>query len=208
MHITTAPGLTCVLSRTRTEPRSQAQAVDAWIASSRAWPDLAGFVAGALLRSLDGERVVAYLQGTPPPTAGEVAVADAMDAHTYEVVRLEAPPNVHPAPLVIVPGGDLTTLINIFDTDRSRQQQLVDTWITVGAPFTQYPGFLAAALHRSLDGTRVVNYAHWRSAADWQALVAQRGHEFARFRPLGRSDPHLYEVVHLVEGARGAPHPA
>jgi hypothetical protein len=204
MHITTAAGLTSTLSRTRTEPHSQAKAVDAWIVASRAWPERAGFVAGALLRSLDGERVVAYLQSTSSSTLPAAVDPAATDSHTYAVVTLEAPPRVRPAPVDIAPGDGLTTLINIFDTDRPRQQELVDTWIAVGEPFTHHPGFVAAALHRSTDGSRVVNYAHWRSAADWHDLVAEQGHEFARFRPRGRSDPHLYEVVHVREAARPA----
>jgi hypothetical protein len=204
MHMTIAAGLTSTLSRTRTEPRAQAQAVDAWIAASRAWPDLAGFVAGALLRSLDGERVVAYLQSTSSLTSLAAADPAATDSHTYQVVTLEAPPRVRPTPLSIVPGAGVITLINIFDTDPTRQQKLVDTWIAVGEPFTHHPGFVAAALHRSTDGTRVVNYAHWRGAADWQDLVAQQGHEFARFRPLGQSDPHLYEVVHVLQATPAA----
>ncbi len=183
--------------------------------ASRAWPDVADFVAGALLRSLDGERVIAYLQCTRPTSASDLAsagliprldaVAGATDSLTYAVMTLEAPPQVSPSALVIAPDDGLTTLINVFETDPSRQQELLDTWITVGEPFTHHPGFVSAALHRSTDGTRVVNYAHWRSAADWQDLVAEHGRDFGRFRRLGQSDPHLYDVVHLVEEARRAP---
>jgi heme-degrading monooxygenase HmoA len=32
------------------------------------------------------------------------------------------------------------------------------------------PGSISASIHKSLDGTRVVNYAQWRSAEDFAAL--------------------------------------
>lgn len=32
------------------------------------------------------------------------------------------------------------------------------------------PGFISANIHRSLDGTRVANYAQWRSKADLEAM--------------------------------------
>ena len=34
------------------------------------------------------------------------------------------------------------------------------------------PGFVGAAVHASLDGTRVVNYVQWTSADDLQRMLA------------------------------------
>jgi quinol monooxygenase YgiN len=60
------------------------------------------------------------------------------------------------------------------------------------------PGVIGAALHRSTDGTRVVNYAQWRSEADWDSFLKKYREQFAIFGPLAeRIDPHLYEVVYL-----------
>jgi hypothetical protein len=207
MRIDINPYQFVVLSRSRTEPDAQARAVDTWMAASRGWLDLTGFAAGGVLRSFDGARVVAYRQFAQPPASTEVAgdlLPTMTDSHTYRVVRLECPPRTAAAPLEVVLGATPTTLINIFDTDQARQAQLVNTWITVGEPFTHHPGFLQAALHQSIDGTRVVNFAHWRLPSAWQDLVAHRGEDFARFRPLGQSDPHLYEVVDVLEAATTA----
>ena len=61
---------------------------------------------------------------------------------------------------------------------------------------------IGAALHRSTDGTRVVNYAQWRSGADWDSFLKKYREQFATFGPLSeRIDPHLYEVVYLYERA-------
>ena len=35
------------------------------------------------------------------------------------------------------------------------------------------PGFISASIHRSLDGTKVINYAQWRSQADFAAYLAE-----------------------------------
>lgn len=206
MQITAPSELTTILCRTRTDTASQSTAVAAWTADSQAWASAPGFVAGALLRSLDDQRVVVYLHYLPaadpvldslPPNS----LAALTDSHRYRIVAFETPPSTASSPLVIAQGAHLTTLINIFETDPQRQQSLVDTWLTAGKPLTEHPGFVVAALHRSTDGTRMVNYAHWRSPADWQDVVRQHRQDFEQFRPLGLSDPHLYEVVHLVEAA-------
>jgi hypothetical protein len=50
----------------------------------------------------------------------------------------------------------------------------------------------SAALHRSLDGTRVVNYAQLRSAEDWETLrkVGQMRAHFDRTTKFGKLDAH------------------
>lgn len=52
--------------------------------------------------------------------------------------------------------------------------------------FTQQPGFISAALHKSTDGTRVMNVLTWRSEADHLACmqngdVAAAGAAFMAF---------------------------
>lgn len=65
----------------------------------------------------------------------------------------------------------LLTLINVFTVEPEHQQRLV----TVLAEATEQtmrhlPGFVSASLHKSLDGKKVVNYAQWRSQADFDAM--------------------------------------
>ena len=98
--------------------------------------------------------------------------------------------------------GNLVTLINVFETKPEQQQALVDQWIRFTEEVKDEPGMIGAALHRSTDGTRVVNYAQWRSEADWDSFLKKYREQFAIFGPLSeRIDPHLYEVVYLYEGA-------
>lgn len=73
--------------------------------------------------------------------------------------------------IAITQNGDGVTLINVFSCEPQNQQQLVDSWIRVTEEkLGKLPGIISAALHRSKDGKRVVNYAQWESAGDWESL--------------------------------------
>ncbi len=94
--------------------------------------------------------------------------------------------------------GNLVTLINVFETKPEQQQELIDQWIRFVEGVTSEPGLIGAALHRSADGTRVVNYAQWRSVEDFERFVKKYREQMETLRPLAeRVDPHLYEVVSL-----------
>ena len=98
--------------------------------------------------------------------------------------------------------GNLVTLINVFETEPHQQQALVEQWMRLAEEEKNEPGFIGAALHRSTDGTRVVNYAQWRSQADLDRFVSRYTEQFATLTPFAsRVDPHSYEVVSLYEEA-------
>jgi len=68
-------------------------------------------------------------------------------------------------------GHDVATLINVFTVTSDTQQPLVDLLVEATEQVMRHrPGFVSAAIHVSLDGTRVVNYAQWSSNEDFQAL--------------------------------------
>ncbi len=96
--------------------------------------------------------------------------------------------------------GNLVTVINVFETKPEQQQELIDQWIRFVEEVAGEPGMIGAALHRSTDGTRVVNYAQWRSVEDFENFVKKYREQMEARRPLAqRVDPHLYEVVSLFE---------
>jgi quinol monooxygenase YgiN len=72
----------------------------------------------------------------------------------------------------------------------------------------KHEGFVAARLHKSVDGTTILNYLQWRSQADFEAFVnrpgrAEREREFQQLlAALGYAPPDRrpYEVVLRVEG--------
>lgn len=97
--------------------------------------------------------------------------------------------------------GNLVTLINVFETKPDQQQELIDQWIRFVDQATNEPGLIGAALHRSTDGTRVVNYAQWRSQEDFERFVKKYREQMEARRMLAeRVDPHTYDVVYLFEG--------
>ncbi|MEO7392919.1 MAG: antibiotic biosynthesis monooxygenase family protein [Ramlibacter sp.] len=68
-------------------------------------------------------------------------------------------------------GHDVLTLINVFTVAPENQQKLVDLLVAAtGKTMKQMPGFVSANIHRSLDGKKVVNYAQWKSLADFEAM--------------------------------------
>jgi len=96
--------------------------------------------------------------------------------------------------------GHLVTLINVFETKPEQQQALIDAWLRFVESVKEEPGLIGTALHRSTDGTHVVNYAQWRSEADYASFVQKYREQMDARRPLAeRIDPHLYEVVYLFE---------
>ncbi len=99
---------------------------------------------------------------------------------------------------VISKNNKIVTLINVFTVEPANQQQLLDL-LTRATETTvrQAPGFISSSLHRSLDGTKVVMYAQWRSVEDYQAMrenpaplpYLQQALTIAKF------EPGTYEVV-------------
>jgi quinol monooxygenase YgiN len=58
----------------------------------------------------------------------------------------------------------VTTLINVYTVRPNDQRRLVDLLIWAKKKVTsQQEGFISARIHKSLDGSRVVNYMQWKS---------------------------------------------
>jgi quinol monooxygenase YgiN len=63
--------------------------------------------------------------------------------------------------------SNLITLINVFETKPEQQQVLLDQLRCFAESVVKdEPACIGAALHRSTNGTRVVNYAQWRPQED------------------------------------------
>jgi quinol monooxygenase YgiN len=98
-------------------------------------------------------------------------------------------------------GRDVMTLINVFTVKPEKQQALVDLLIeATDRTMKKQPGFVSATIHRSLDGTKVVNYAQWRSKGDFDAMRSNpdaRPHMEAA-AALATFDPIVCEVAESV----------
>ena len=105
--------------------------------------------------------------------------------------------------VTIAKDNDVVTLINVFIVAQEDQQRLVDVLVDATRKvMSKQPGFVSANIHRSLDGTRVTNYAQWRSTETFETMLqnqeaAEHMGEAARIAE--RFEPHLYEVSFVDE---------
>lgn len=99
-----------------------------------------------------------------------------------------------PPDTIIRPGDDIATVINVFDVDASKQQQLLDLLSEGTEQVMQHrPGFILVSLLAGNDGTRVVNYAQWRTLEDIKAIMADT--DARKAAELAQAQPHVYTVV-------------
>lgn len=102
---------------------------------------------------------------------------------------------------IIVPRTPIITQINVFTVPPNSQQPLIDNLVRAAEVASEVDGWLSASLHRSLDGTRVVNYAQSADLDAAQRVIVhltERGLIDAN-HAYGAAHPGLYEVVHTVE---------
>lgn len=94
-----------------------------------------------------------------------------------------------------------TTQINVFTVEPGRDRQLIDHLARAARVASEVPGWVSASLHRSLDGTRVVNYAQCESPDAARAVIehlTERGLIQAN-KAFGQAHPGLYEVVFTLD---------
>ncbi|HEV7732391.1 MAG TPA: antibiotic biosynthesis monooxygenase family protein [Candidatus Binatia bacterium] len=98
----------------------------------------------------------------------------------------------------IASDNDVATLINVFTVSPDDQQKLVDLLVEATQKTMRHiPGFVSASIHKSADGTRVTNYAQWRRAEDFEAMLKDpRAAEHMKpIKAIATNDAHLYDVV-------------
>jgi quinol monooxygenase YgiN len=99
---------------------------------------------------------------------------------------------------IIRADAPVVTLINVFTVDPVDQQRLVEAWQRATDDVMRHlPGFVSANVHRSLDGTKVVNYAQWESQEASTAMLQNpdAGPYLTELSEIGTPAPVLCEVV-------------
>lgn len=99
---------------------------------------------------------------------------------------------------------DVVTLVNVFTVKPEDQQLLVDVLAEAASTMKRIHGYVSSNLHKSLDGTKVVNYVQWRRREDFEAMLenpeaAPHMREAARIAE--KYEPDLYEVSFVDEVA-------
>jgi len=163
-----------------------------------------GFVSSSIHKSLDGVRVMNYAQwksltdyqaflNNPQVQARGTKLSNfhLLDSHVYEVT-ISLPES---ADLTISPGR----LIHLGEfrmkpENQSRLIQLERENVTIAL---EHPDLLSANFHRSLDGTRTMNYGFWQTLDNFELLIKEPKFTSVReyWRDLSENEFHLYEVV-------------
>ncbi|WP_327581134.1 antibiotic biosynthesis monooxygenase [Nonomuraea sp. NBC_00507] len=93
------------------------------------------------------------------------------------------------------------TLINIFRVTPENQRRMYDIILDATDVITKFPGYVSANVHLSDDGTRVVNYAQWRTKEDFDAMRAHPSvqEHFAACRALADIEPIFCHVEYTHE---------
>jgi len=95
------------------------------------------------------------------------------------------------------------TQITIVEADAGKQEEALSLMIERARFMSKQPGFVSISLHRSLDGKRIVNYIQWQKREQLQSAHKSPGFrkEWEHFDRLTDGiDPHLYEVIQIIDG--------
>jgi quinol monooxygenase YgiN len=98
-------------------------------------------------------------------------------------------------------GTGIVTHINVFTVEPDKQQELIASLTETVNEARNVEGWISAAIHRSFDGTQVVNYVQFESHAAAQAVtryLLSRG-LIQRNTALATVAPGQYEVVYALE---------
>jgi quinol monooxygenase YgiN len=93
----------------------------------------------------------------------------------------------------------VVTLVNVFalniTADQDELIRLLDE--ATEKVMRHLDGFVSASIHRSLDGSKVVNYAQWRSREAFEAMLqnTEARRHMAKAYELSKPEPSLYKVA-------------
>ncbi|KST66180.1 antibiotic biosynthesis monooxygenase family protein [Mastigocoleus testarum] len=189
------------------EPERQQNLIDIIIDFLPDVEKQAGFVSASLHKSMDGEKVVNYAQWqsikdyegfleNPNLQSGRTKLSEfnRPDSHIYEIAISESKVGI-PS----ISKGGLTHIAE-FRMQPENQARLVELEQENVTIAMEHPDLLSATFHRSLDGTRTINYGQWRSLDNFDLLLKEPKYESVReyWKELAENEFHLYQVVHTV----------
>jgi heme-degrading monooxygenase HmoA len=95
----------------------------------------------------------------------------------------------------------ICTMIMVIKLDPANQDEIADVLLERARLMAKQPGFISLNLHRSKDGSHIVNYVQWANAAQFAAArtAAEFDKRWSRFGQLVKAaDSGLYDVVHVA----------
>ncbi|MGB3239263.1 MAG: antibiotic biosynthesis monooxygenase family protein [Geitlerinemataceae cyanobacterium] len=164
-----------------------------------------GFVSASLHKSLDGIKVANYAQwrsvddyeaflqnSAVQAKAAKLRTFALPDARTYEIVVSESKVGTPK-----IAQGEYFVHFAEFRMQPENQPRMVELATEHVKPAMAVPGLISATFHRSLDGTRVINYGQWKNREAIEQLRKQPGFgsEAPYWQGIAENEFHLYEVV-------------
>ncbi len=167
-----------------------------------------GFISANLHKSIDGVKVVNYAQWSSMDAyqsfvnnqevqsqAGKLREFTPPDSHVYEIVTSESKVGTPE-----IKEGEYIVHFAEFGMQPANQPKMIELAKSHVKSAMEQPGLISATFHRSLDGTRVINYGQWESKEAIEELTKQPG--FGKDQPywdgIADNEYHLYEVVCTV----------
>jgi quinol monooxygenase YgiN len=101
-------------------------------------------------------------------------------------------------------GDQTVTQITVVESEPGKQAEALALMAERARFMARQPGFVSISLHRSEDGSHIVNYVQWKSRQQLEA--AHHAPEFRKIWPkfgelVSEAEPCLYEVVHSEQAA-------
>ena len=170
-----------------------------------------GFVSANLHKSTDGVKVANYAQWSSMEefeafrNNAEVqkkaeklfTIGGQPDSHVYEIVTSESKIGIPQ-----IKKDEYVVHFAQFAMKTENQPKMIELAKEHIKPAMEQPGLISATFHRSLDGTRVINYGQWENENAIKELVKKPG--FSKAKPywegIAENEYHLYKVVHVVNG--------
>ena len=95
---------------------------------------------------------------------------------------------------------DIVTQITTVKTTPDNQSEVLEVMTERARFMAMQPGFVSISLHRSEDGSHIVNYVQWANRNKLEA--AHHSPEFRKMWPrfgelVKEAEPCLYQVVHI-----------
>lgn len=165
-----------------------------------------GFVSANFHKSLDGLKVANYAQWKTkqdfenfvknPQVLQKASkiLENKLDSHVYEVVISESKEGI---PEI---NDQYIYHFAEFRMQPENQPKMIELAQENVGKAMKLPGLVSANFHRSLDGTRVINYGQWSNQEAIENLKKQPGFssETAYWEGIAENEHHLYELVFSV----------
>ncbi|MBE9042400.1 antibiotic biosynthesis monooxygenase [Oscillatoriales cyanobacterium LEGE 11467] len=189
----------------RVEPDRQTKLLETIAEFLETVKEQPGFISSSIHKSLDGVKVANYAQwqsvedyeaflndADVQAKAAKLRTFSPPDAHTYEIFISESKVGTPQ-----IQTGEYVVHIAEFRMSPENQPAMVELAKEHVKPAMELPELISATFHRSFDGTRVINYGHWRDSSAIEELRKQPGFgsESPYWEGIAENEFHLYEVL-------------